>query len=276
MFEENENLVEETTENVEEQATEELVDGTIDETEESEEEIEENAESVEEIEKSFTKQEVDEMIAKKLARKEARIRKEYEKKYSRLENVVNTGMGTENVDEATNKLEEFYKEKGIDIPAVNKISDKDEERLANLDADEIIEDGYDDVKEEVDRLANKGLENMSVREKAYFLKLAKFRENYETEKVFRENGITKEEINTNEFKEIMDSLNPKLSNEKKLKMYLQMRPKKEVKKIGSAKSGQTSQVKDFYTQEEISKLTEEDLDNPEVWENVRKSMTRKN
>ena len=32
-------------------------------------------------------------------------------------------------------------------------------------------------------------------------------------------------------------------------------------------------VKDYYTPEEISKMTEEDLDNPQVWEAVRRCMT---
>ena len=38
-------------------------------------------------------------------------------------------------------------------------------------------------------------------------------------------------------------------------------------------SGATSKVKDYYTAEEIERLTDEDLDNDAVWEAVRKSMT---
>ena len=37
-----------------------------------------------------------------------------------------------------------------------------------------------------------------------------------------------------------------------------------------------SRKKDYYTPEEISKLSEEDLDDPEIWEAVRKSMTGQN
>jgi hypothetical protein len=32
-------------------------------------------------------------------------------------------------------------------------------------------------------------------------------------------------------------------------------------------------VKDYYSPEEIDRLTEEDLDDPQVWEAVRRSMT---
>ena len=38
-------------------------------------------------------------------------------------------------------------------------------------------------------------------------------------------------------------------------------------------STQAPKVKDYYSPEEIERLTEEDLDNPKVWEAVRRSMT---
>ena len=56
-------------------------------------------------------------------------------------------------------------------------------------------------------------------------------------------------------------------------MYLQVKPKKKIEPMGSMKSGPSSIVKDHYTAEEIERLTDEDLDNPQVWEAVRKSMT---
>ena len=56
-------------------------------------------------------------------------------------------------------------------------------------------------------------------------------------------------------------------------MFLKFKPKKEVKKIGSMKQGARAKVKDYYSPEEIDRLTDEELDNPAVWEAVRKSMT---
>lgn len=272
MFIENENLVDESTENVEELTTEEIdqkstESDVVDDSTPSNETVEQ------EQEETFTKTQVDEMIAKKLARKTARIRKEFENKYSRLETVVNTGLGTDSIEESTNKLEKFYTEKGIKIPSAPKYTEREEEQLASMDADDVIDSGLDDVIEEVDRLAKIGVENMTNREKIYFLKLANYRETTETENSFRAKGISKEEINSQEFKDIMESINPKLSNEKKVEMYLKLKPKKETKKIGSVKSGMTSQVKDYYTPEEIERLTDEELDKPGVWEAVRKSMT---
>ena len=271
MFVENENLVNE-TENVEQQTTEENVDGvdvggkTVDTTEN---EATTETPTVE----TFTKEQVDDMIAKKLARKEAKIRREYENKYSRLETVVNTGLGTNSIEESTSKLEEFYKRKGIDIPTAPTYSEREAELLAQGEADDIISAGYDEVVEEVDRLASIGVENMSARDKALFSKLATYRQETEQENEVRALGISKDEINSQEFKDFSSKLNPNLSLKEKYEMYSQIKPKKETKKIGSVKSGMTSQVKDYYSPEEIERLTEEDLDDPKVWEAVRRSMT---
>ena len=271
MFVENENLVNE-TENVEQQTTEENVEGvdvggkTVDTTEN---EVTTETPTVE----TFTKEQVDDMIAKKLARKEAKIRREYENKYSRLETVVNTGLGTNSIEESTSKLEEFYKRKGIDIPTAPTYSEREAELLAQGEADDIISAGYDEVVEEVDRLASIGVENMSARDKALFSKLATYRQETEQENEVRALGISKDEINSQEFKDFSSKLNPNLSLKEKYEMYSQIKPKKETKKIGSVKSGMTSQVKDYYSPEEIERLTEEDLDDPKVWEAVRKSMT---
>lgn len=264
MFEENENLVTDVTENVEQQTTEENVE-EVEETEVTD--------SQEEAVETFTKEQVDEMIAKKLARREARIRKEYDKKYSRLETVVNAGLETNSIEESVEKLENFYTSKGINIPQAPKYTDIQEEKLASIDADETIEAGYDEVVEELNRLTELGVDNMSSLEKKYFLKLNDYATAKKTEQEFRAVGLSVDEMNTQEFKDIMDSLNPNLSTKEKLDMYLRLKPKKEYKQIGSVKSGMTSQVKDHYTAEEIERMTDEELDKPGVWEAVRRSMT---
>ena len=271
MFVENENLVNE-TENVEQQTTEENVDG-VDVGEETVDTTENKVTTETPTVETFTKEQVDDMIAKKLARKEAKIRREYENKYSRLETVVNTGLGTNSIEESTSKLEEFYKRKGIDIPTAPTYSEREAELLAQGEADDIISAGYDEVVEEVDRLANIGVENMSARDKALFSKLATYRQAIEQENEVRALGISKDEINSQEFKDFSSKLNPNLSLKEKYEMYSQIKPKKVTKKIGSVKSGMTSQVKDYYSPEEIERLTEEDLDDPKVWEAVRRSMT---
>ena len=258
MFEENENLVtEEVTENVEE-TTEEMTDGV-------------SIERPEEVApETFTKEQVDEMIAKKLARKEAKIRKEYDKKYGRLENVLKAGTGVESVEEMTDTFTDFYTKRGVQIPSTPQYSQREMEILANAEANDIIESGYEEIKEEVDRLANIGVDNMTPQEKLIFGKLAKERTRIESEKELASIGITKLE---DDFKEFADKLNPNLSLKEKYEMYTQLNPKKKGETIGSMKTGQVEKVKTEYSQEEISRMTLDDLDNDEVWEAVRYSMT---
>jgi len=55
-----------------------------------------------------------------------------------------------------------------------------------------------------------------------------------------------------------------------------LNPKKEVKPIGSMKSGQMNTVKDHYTEDEIARLSLDDLNDPQVWDAVRRSMTGQN
>lgn len=251
MFEENENLVEE-TENVEELTTEEEV----------------QEEEQPQQEETFTKKQVDEMIAKKLSRKEAKLRKEYDRKYGRLENVVNAGLGTNDTEEAIEQLTKFYTDKGINIPQEN-YSNKDLEVLAEAEANDIISDGYDEIVAEVDRLAAEG-DKMSQREKLVFTKLANERKRIEESKELASIGVT--ELDP-EFKEFESKLNPSLSLKEKYEMYLSTKQRKENNIIGSLKDGATSQKKEYYTDKEINKLSLDDLDNDEVWDAVRKSMT---
>lgn len=274
MFEENENLVTDVTENVEEQTTEEIVDETtesdvVDESTSNEETVEEP------VVETFTKEQVDEMIAKKLARKEAKIRREYEKKYSRAETVLKAGLQKDNFEEAVTELENYYTQEGVNIPKT-QYSERDTEILANAEANEIIESGYDDLVEEVDRLASIGVENMSSRDKIIFNKIASERKRIEEEKELASIGIGKDSI-TDEFKEFSKKLNPSLTMKEKYEMYTKFKPKPKVEPIGSLKNttNKDSGVKDFYTREEALKFTKKDFDkNPALFKAVENSMSK--
>lgn len=275
MFEENENLVEEeTTENAEELTAEENVDdnGEVIEDEKNVETDETTEESIEEPkEKLYTKQEVDDIKIRTKRRIENKVRREYEKKYARAETVLKAGLQKDNLDEAVDELEDYYTQEGVNIPKI-QYSQRDTEILANAEANEIIEAGYDDIVEEVDRLASIGVENMNASDKIIFQKLAEERRKIEEDKDLSSIGISRESL-SDDFKEYAKNLNPKMSLKEQYEFYQKNKPKKEVRKLGSMESGQVSKVKDHYTEEEISRLTDEDLDNPQIWEAVRKSMT---
>lgn len=265
---ENEELVKE-TENVE-LTTEEIEDVETPEEKPVEEELKEELQ--EPVEEMIPKSMAEEMVKKRLARQENKLRKEYAKKYGRLETVVNTGLGTENTDEAVEKLTEFYKSKGIVIPNEPQYSPRDLEVLANAEADEIIADGYESIVDEVNRMAQMG-EDMSQRDKLVFTKLANKRKELEEKKELASMGVTELD---DDFLSFESKLNPSLSMKEKYEMYLAQKPKKQNNIIGSMKGSPENKVKDYYSPEEIAKLTEEDLDDPQVWEAVRKSMTGQN
>lgn len=239
------------------------------------EEVAENVEQTTEetTPKTYTQEEVDAIVGKRLARKEAQIKRTYERKYGDLEEVLKAGTGKQDVGEITDTFAKFYQSKGIKIPQKTDYSDKDLEVLARAEADEIIRSGFEDVVEEVDRLTELGASNMTAREKAVFKVLAEHRQNAERSQELSKIGVTEDVINSKEFKDFQSKFNPNTPISDIYDIYNKTKPKKESKTMGSMKQGQPTGVKDFYTPEEIERLTMKDLDDPKVWEAVRRSMT---
>jgi len=242
------------------------------------EEVTENVEqTTEQSPKMYTEDElnakVNEIVGKRVARKEARIRKEYDRKYGELTEVLKAGTGKESVEEMTGTFKQFYQNKGIKFPEKPSYSDDDIEVLAQAEAEEIIRSGYDDVIEEVDRLADIGAENMTPRERAVFKALADYRNSTDRGRELTKIGVTEDVIESKAFKDFQGKFSPTTPIRDIYDIYMKTQPKKNIKPMGSLKQTQGSAKKDFYTPDEIERLTMEDLDDPEVWEAVRRSMT---
>ena len=245
------------------------------------EQVAENVEqTTEETTKTYTEAEfnakLDEVLGKKLARREAKIRKEYDRKYGNLEEVLKAGTGKESVEEMTDTFAKFYEGKGIKIPEKPRYSDKDIEVLARAEASEVINAGYDEVVEEVDRLAELGVDNMTARDKAYFKVLAEHRQKTEHMNELAKIGVTDEVYNSREFQDFAGKFNPKTPIKDIFDIYNKTKPKKEIKPMGSMKSETADTgVKDFYSYEEAKKFTKEDFDkNPALYKAVTNSMTK--
>lgn len=269
---EEKDLVLEDTENVEEPATEETVEGDVSAAEEESETISYTQEEL--------NQKVDELVARKIARKESKIRREYEEKYApykEAERVLNAGLGTSSISEATSNLRKFYEEKGLEIPEDQSAgySNDDLKVLADNEAQKIIDYGLDEVIEEVDRMAGKGAENMTPRERLIFANLAGYRKSEEEKRELAKIGVSEKTLEDKEFTDFAEKLDPSLSIKEKWELFNKYRPQKEIKTIGSMKSsgGADTGVKDFYTREEALKFTKEDFDkNPELYKAVDNSM----
>lgn len=246
------------------------------ETNETEQVVETAVEQVAEAAEQprmFTQEEVNEIVGKSKARVRAKIEKDYQRKYGDLETVLKAGTGKETVEEVTDTLVDFYRSKGIKLPEKPSYTQQDIEILARADAEEIIRSGYEDVVEEVDRLAQKGAKNMTAREAAMFTTLAEHRQNLERSQELSRLGVTKEEYESDEFRDFAGKFSAATPIREIYDIYNKMKPRKEYRTMGSMKQTQPTGVKDYYTPEEIERLTEDDLDDPKVWEAVRRSMT---
>ena len=254
-MEDNKNLVTEVTENVEQT------------TEETQVEVP--------VEKTYTQSQLDEIVGKRLARNSTKIRKEYERKYGELENVLRVGTGKESVEEMTDTFTKFYEGKGLKIHREPSYTDKDVAVLAKADADDVIGAGFDEVVEEVDRLADLGVDKMTAREKAYFEVLAKHRQKIERQNELSKIGVTEEVYNSKEFQDFAGMFNPTVSIAEIYKQYNKSQPKKEIKPMGSMtnKTSEEGTVKDFYTRDEALQFTKADFDkNPALFKAVQESM----
>ena len=242
------------------------------------EQVAENVEqTTEQTPKTYTQAEVDAMMGKRLSRQEAKIRKEYDRKYGQLEDVLRAGTGKDNVEEMTDTFREFYQKKGIQIPQRPTYSDSDIEVLARADAQDIINSGYDEVVEEVDRLTNLGVANMTAREKAVFKALAEHRQNAERGRELSKLGVTEDVYTSQEFKDFASKFNPTTPVRDIYDIYAKSQPRKEIRTMGSMKTNTSEDngVKDFYTFEEAKRFTRADFDkNPALFAAVERSMEK--
>lgn len=234
-------------------------------------------ETVVEPAKLFTQDDMNAAVGKAKARTRAKLEKEYQRKYGRLEEVLKAGTGKESVEEVTDTFEQFYQKKGIQFPTKPAYSDSDMEVLARADAEDIIRSGYEEVVEEVDRLAGIGVANMTARDKALFKVLAEHRQSAERGRELTKIGVKEEVYESKEFKDFAGKFAPTTPIRDIYDIYQKTQPKKEIKPMGSMKSNGTAEsgVKDFYSFEEAKKFTKQDFDkNPALYAAVQKSMTK--
>lgn len=280
-MEDNKELVTEVTENVE-QATEELVDGakTQETTEEVVNAVDEATADTKPVEEklyseSELNQKLDELLADKIGKKTAiikrQLRREYDEKYGELENVLKAGTGESDIKTITDTFTDFYTKKGINIPQRANYNESDLKILANAEADDIINSSFNEVVEETDRLADKGLDNMSPREKIVFKKLAEYRKSKERENELASIGAMKV-TNDKEFNDFASQFNSNVPIKTVYEMYTKTRPQPKVEQIGSMKSTVPNKTKDYYTPDEVDRLTPEQLRDPKIMDAVDNSM----
>ena len=275
---ENEEKLETTneTENVETETTEEIQEEVNTESPETEEQKTE----VEEKVLNLTQTELNKMMEDRVRRErntakrnEENIKRDYEEKLADIENIIKAGFGTDNLDDGLNRITELCKNKGIKIPErKNSYSQSDLEVLANHAADEIIADGYDAVDLELKKLANKGAERMTAREKLIFTKLNNTKKVLDSEKELASIGVKPEILHSKEFKDFADKFTgSKFSMKEVYEMYAkESKPNPKAKPIGSMINNNPGKEKDFISEAEYDKMTDKEIE--ENMDLIRKSM----
>ena len=270
------------TENVETQTTEENVEGIelTDTTETTEPVAEEKKEvkSLRELLKEHPEyqEEFNGMMRTRLDRKDREHQKELSK-YKSTEEVLKKGLGATDIVDAERRLREFYRGEGIDMPEPTKpgLTDNEIRILAKAEADEIIESG--DAEAEANRLASKGYENINAREKALFNTLAEHLTKEKKINELKSIGVKADLLDSKEFKDFASKFNSNTSVKDIYELYSKTHKEtKKIEKIGSMATQTPEKAKTHYSDEEIAKLTLEDLDKPGVFEAVRRSMTNQN
>lgn len=268
MNEEFETVVEKTNENTDAQTVEETEEGIeLTDTAEAEGTEEESAEGKEKDSKPqgryVTDEELNELANKiadkRVARKMSKKEKEYEEKlaeYQDIENVLNAGLGTTNIREATKKVRESYAEQGIELPerVIPNHSQRENELLGKAEADLIIEEGYDAMVEEANRLSDIGYNNLDAKDRATFDKLAeKIYEEKDRQglrKIGAKEGLLKDEDFINFRKKFV--FNTPI--EEVYNLYKKNQPKPQAERIGSMKNTE-AKTKDFISEAEYDKMS---------------------
>lgn len=236
-------------------------------------------------EKTYTQADLDRLISQKTAKLERKYRKEEESRLSKskqLENTLRAGLGLTDDDDVLSKVRDFYKEQGIDIPDISTENNRDAEILGKADANEII-DMYDDkdIEARANELAVKQKRGKTTaRENAEFFRLGEYLTSKLEEKELKDSGVDTSILQDKEFKAFANNFKTgtKISDVYKMWKKMNGEEDKTPKKPASTGSSQSTvpdnKEKEFYTPEEVDKLSSKDLDNPTIWKRVRESMKR--
>lgn len=263
MEDNNEEVVQNDVENTSEETLDEVVvNASQDEPEQEEVQEEQKNDDIEkQIEERANKM-FEEKVEERLKRdRQSRERRQEQEmaKYRQLENVIKTGLGVDTIDDAINKTSEFYREQGINIPEYKDVySERRERNLAKLEAQEIIDLGYDDMKAEANRLSS--IKNRSPYEETMFMTLCEKLTDINNAQELQDKGIDTAILKDEEFKNFKDRfINTPITEI--YDMYQKLNTKQPVVKPASAGSAktETNNSSDTFTAEQINNMKPEEI-----------------
>lgn len=274
--------IEKVTENTEAQTVEEMEEGIeLTDTAETEKETVEETKEEQPKGRFMTDEEIDNLVMKKVNRRMAKFEAQKEKElsvYKDTENVLMSALGANNIDEANQKLRKFYENEGYKLPEVYKpgLTSREVEVLARADAQDFIDDGYESMVNEANRLASKKYENLNERERVIFNTLAEKLTEENNRRELLQLGAKEDILKNVEFIKFQKQFNSNTPIKDIYSLYLKTQPLPKVENPGSMKNKSSqNDIKDFYTPEEASRFTRKDFDkHPGLLEAIERSMTK--
>ena len=264
------------TENTEEQTAEEIVDG-VELTDTADDTTDVDTEETKEEQpkgRFYTNEEVNSIVDKRVARKMRKYEKQMAE-YEDTENVLKSALEVDNISDANKKLRSYYQEQGYELPEKkSSYSERELNILAKAEADEIIEEGYDSMLEEANRLAKIGYQNLNQKEKLIFMTLGDELDKQNDTRELKKIGANEELLKKTDFIEFRNMFDKKTPIEKVYGLYKNQEPKPKVELPGSMKNTSVKEEKEYLTPEEVVALTPEDWEKPGMWEKVRKSQLK--
>ena len=222
--------------------------------------------------------EFNEMIKPRLNRKDREYQKELSK-YKDTENVLRSTLKVKDDEDVNEKLREYYENEGVKLPSRYEpgLSSREIEALAKSDVEDIVAEGDDAMFNEAERLANIGYKNLNEREKVVFNslyeRLNKKKETTELQKL----GADEKLLEDKDFVSFKNQFNSNTPIKTIFELFQKTtNPKADIKPMGSMKdtNSKDSTEKDYYTPEDVEKLTDEDWNKPGIWEKVRASQRK--
>lgn len=264
------------TENTEEQTAEEIVDG-VELTDTADDTTDVDTEETKEEQpkgRFYTDEEVNSIVDKRVARKMRKYEKQMAE-YEDTENVLKSALEVDNISDANKKLRSYYQEQGYELPEKkSSYSERELNILAKAEVDEIIEEGYDSMLEEANRLAKIGYQNLNQKEKLIFMTLGDELDKQNDTRELKKIGANEELLKKTDFIEFRNMFDKKTPIEKVYGLYKNQEPKPKVELPGSMKNTSVKEEKEYLTPEEVVALTPEDWEKPGMWEKVRKSQLK--
>lgn len=285
---ENEEMLELTNEaeNTETQSAEEMAGGIELTDTEGEEPSEETTPKKEEVRQTLREllksnpdyqEEFSEMMKTRLDRQERNFQKELSK-YKDTENVLKSTLGASDIEEANKKLREYYENEGVKLPEVYKpgLSSREIEVLAKADAQDFISEGYDSMLAEANRLAAKEYKNLNDRERVIFNTLVEELNKENSRRELLKVGAKEDVLNDKGFINFRNQFNSKTPIGDIYNLYLQTQNgKQKPTPMGSMKDTTAQKdIKDYYSPDDVNKLTDEDWAKPGVFEKALASMKK--